>query len=89
MNSLAVSGLTGTIKDKFSAQELTGRIYAKSGTLDDALTLSGFAGTGKGEAVFSFLANQVDDRKKIWALYEEILLCLMKHGSGEQPAEQP
>ena len=77
-NSLAISGLTGTIKDKFDAQELTGRIHAKSGTLDDALTLSGFAQTEKGEAVFSFLANQVDDRKKIWKLYEEILLCLMK-----------
>ena len=78
-NSLAVSGLTGTIKDKFDAQELTGRIHAKSGTLDDALTLSGFAQTEKGEAVFSFLANQVDDRKKIWKLYEEILLCLIKN----------
>ena len=78
-NCLAVSGRTGTIKDKFSAQELTGRIHAKSGTLDDALTLSGFVETEKGEAVFSFLANQVDDRKKIWALYEEILLCLIKN----------
>ncbi len=84
-NSLAVSGLTGTIKDKFSAPELTGRIHAKSGTLDDALTLSGFAGTEKGEAVFSFLANHADDRKKIWAVYEEILLCLMKNGCGGQP----
>ncbi len=26
-NSLAVSGCTGTIKDKFDAQELTGRIH--------------------------------------------------------------
>jgi len=77
-NYLAVSGRTGTIKDKFSARELTGRIHAKSGTLDDALTLSGFAETEKGEAMFSFLANHVEDRKKIWALYEEILLCLMK-----------
>jgi len=77
-NSLAISGLTGTIKDKFAAQELTGRIHAKSGTLDDALTLSGFVETEKGDAVFSFLANHVEDRKKIWKLYEEILLCLMK-----------
>ena len=76
-NSLAISGLTGTIKDKFDAQELTGRIHAKSGTLDDALTLSGFAGTDKGEAVFSLLANHVEDKKKIWKLYEGILLCLM------------
>ncbi len=77
-NSLAIAGLTGTIKDKFSAQEVTGMIHAKSGTLDDVLTLSGFAATGKGEAVFSFLANHVEDKKKIWKLYEEILLCLMK-----------
>jgi len=77
-NSLAIAGLTGTIKDTFSAHELTGRIHAKSGTLDDVLALSGFAETGKGEAVFSFLANHVEDRKKIWKLYEEILLCLMK-----------
>jgi serine-type D-Ala-D-Ala carboxypeptidase/endopeptidase (penicillin-binding protein 4) len=84
-NSLAVSGRTGTIKDKFSAQELTGRIHAKSGTLDDALTLSGFAETEKGDALFSFLANHADDRKKIWKLYEEILLCLLKYGCGAQP----
>jgi serine-type D-Ala-D-Ala carboxypeptidase/endopeptidase (penicillin-binding protein 4) len=77
-NSLAVSGLTGTIKDKFSAQELTGRIHAKSGTLDDALTLSGFAETAKGEVVFSFLANHVEDRKKTWKLYEDILFCIVK-----------
>jgi len=83
-NSLAVSGCTGTIKNTFTAQELTGRIHAKSGTLDDVLTLSGFAGTEKGEIVFSFFANQVEDRKKIWKLYEDILLCFMKDGSGEQ-----
>jgi PBP4 family serine-type D-alanyl-D-alanine carboxypeptidase len=84
-NALAVSGLAGTIKDTFTAQELTGRVHAKSGTLDDVLTLSGFAETGKGEAVFSFLANHVGDKKKIWKLYEEILLCLMKYGCEVQP----
>ena len=84
-NSLAISGLTGTIKDKFTAQVLTGRIHAKSGTLDDVLTLSGFVETEEGEAVFSFLANHVEDRKKIWKLYEEILLCLTKYGCGGQP----
>ncbi|MBN2108482.1 MAG: D-alanyl-D-alanine carboxypeptidase, partial [Deltaproteobacteria bacterium] len=83
--SLAVSGRTGTIKDKFSAQELTGRIHGKSGTMDGALTLSGFAETEKGEVVFSFLANNVDDRKKIWKLYEDILLCLMKYGCEALP----
>jgi D-alanyl-D-alanine carboxypeptidase/D-alanyl-D-alanine-endopeptidase (penicillin-binding protein 4) len=83
--SLAVSGRTGTIQDRFSAQELTGRIHGKSGTMDDALTLSGFAETEKGEVVFSFLANHVDDRKKIWKLYEDILLCLMTYGSKVQP----
>jgi D-alanyl-D-alanine carboxypeptidase/D-alanyl-D-alanine-endopeptidase (penicillin-binding protein 4) len=77
-NSLAVAGRTGTIKDKFSAQALNGRVQAKSGTLDDALTLSGFAETEKGEVVFSFLANRVGDRKKVWRLYEDILLCLVK-----------
>jgi D-alanyl-D-alanine carboxypeptidase/D-alanyl-D-alanine-endopeptidase (penicillin-binding protein 4) len=84
-SSLAVSGRTGTIQDTFSAQELTGRIQGKSGTMDDALTLSGFAETEKGEVVFSFLANHVDDRKKIWKLYEDILLCLMKYGCEGQP----
>jgi D-alanyl-D-alanine carboxypeptidase/D-alanyl-D-alanine-endopeptidase (penicillin-binding protein 4) len=87
-NSLAVSGRTGTIKDKLSAQELTGRIHGKSGTMDDALTLSGFADTDKGEVVFSFLANHVDDRKKIWKLYEDILLCLIKPGCEVQPGWQ-
>ena len=88
-NSLAVSGVSGTIKDKITAQELTGRIHAKSGTLDDALTLSGFAGPDKGGAVFSFLANQVDDRKKIWKLYEEILLCLVQNGYGGATVGHP
>jgi PBP4 family serine-type D-alanyl-D-alanine carboxypeptidase len=77
-SSLAVSGLTGTLKNKFSAQELTGKIHAKSGTLDDVLSLSGFAETEKGEAVFSFIANNVQDKRKIWQLYEKILLCMMR-----------
>ena len=79
-SSLAIAGLTGTLKNKFSAQELTGKVQAKSGTLDDVLSLSGFAETERGEAVFSFIANQVEDKKKIWHLYEKILLCLVTTG---------
>jgi serine-type D-Ala-D-Ala carboxypeptidase/endopeptidase (penicillin-binding protein 4) len=77
-NSLAVSGLTGTIKNKFTAQKLTGRIHAKSGTLDDVVTLSGFAETKNGGAVFSFLANHVEDKEKIWKLYQEILMRVLE-----------
>lgn len=77
-DALAVAGRTGTLKNKCSGRGLAGRIRAKSGSLDDVVTLSGFAETGRGELVFAFLANNVTSKARIWALYQDILLLLMK-----------
>jgi serine-type D-Ala-D-Ala carboxypeptidase/endopeptidase (penicillin-binding protein 4) len=52
--SLAIAGVDGTLKDRMQAGPARGRVRAKTGTLDTASALSGYAGT---RYVFAILQN--------------------------------
>ena len=52
--SLAIAGVDGTLKDRMQAGPARGRVRAKTGTLDTASALSGYAGT---RYVFAVLQN--------------------------------
>ena len=56
--SLPVAGVDGTLEDRMKNTPATGRIHAKTGSVEHVRTLSGFAETLSGRRlIFSFLSN--------------------------------
>src|SRR5271168_1968928 len=56
--SLPVAGVDGTLEDRMKNSPATGRIHAKTGSVEHVRTLSGFAETPSGrKLIFSFLSN--------------------------------
>src|SRR5712691_8401060 len=56
--SLPVAGVDGTLEDRMKITLATGRIHAKTGSVEHVRTLSGFAETPGGRRlIFSFLSN--------------------------------
>lgn len=56
--SLPVAGVDGTLEDRMKNSPVTGRIHAKTGSVEHVRTLSGFAETPGGRRlIFSFLSN--------------------------------
>jgi D-alanyl-D-alanine carboxypeptidase/D-alanyl-D-alanine-endopeptidase (penicillin-binding protein 4) len=58
INTLAISGVDGTLKHRLISREVKGAIYAKTGSLQGVATLSGYMTTRSGRnLVFSIFAN--------------------------------
>lgn len=58
LNTLAVSGTDGTLKNRLASQPLRGVIHAKTGTMYKVISLSGYMTTKSGRnLVFSIFAN--------------------------------
>ena len=56
--SLPVAGVDGSLQDRMKTSPATGRIHAKTGSVEHVRTLSGFAETPSGRRlIFSFLSN--------------------------------
>jgi D-alanyl-D-alanine carboxypeptidase/D-alanyl-D-alanine-endopeptidase (penicillin-binding protein 4) len=61
VSSLAVTGRTGTVKDRMRRGSAAGRCHAKTGTLRDVSALAGICDTTGGRRVgFAFLMNAVN-----------------------------
>ncbi len=60
LNSLAISGTDGTLKNRLSSEQVRGTIRAKTGSLAGVSTLSGYMTTKSGRnLVFCIFANNV------------------------------
>jgi serine-type D-Ala-D-Ala carboxypeptidase/endopeptidase (penicillin-binding protein 4) len=60
LNTLAVSGTDGTLKNRLASEQVRGTIHAKTGTLNGVSTLSGYMTTKSGHnLVFCIFANNV------------------------------
>lgn len=56
--TLPVGGIDGTLSDRFTRAPLRGHVFAKTGTLDEVNTLSGYVTAASGRTlVFSVLCN--------------------------------
>ncbi|MGH9676826.1 MAG: D-alanyl-D-alanine carboxypeptidase/D-alanyl-D-alanine endopeptidase, partial [Candidatus Acidiferrum sp.] len=56
--SLPVAGMDGTLEDRMKNTPAAGRIHAKTGSVENVRTLSGYAETASGRRlIFSFLSN--------------------------------
>jgi D-alanyl-D-alanine carboxypeptidase/D-alanyl-D-alanine-endopeptidase (penicillin-binding protein 4) len=57
-DTLPIAGVDGTLDKRFKNAPLKGRMWAKTGTLDEANALSGYVATASGRVVaFSILVN--------------------------------
>lgn len=61
---LAIGGVDGTLRSRFRSAATRGRVRAKSGTLRNADTLSGYvlSSSGRLPVVFAILINGIDER---------------------------
>jgi len=60
LNTLAVSGTDGTLKNRLAIRPVKGVIHAKTGSLGDVASLSGYMTTKSGRnLIFSIFANNV------------------------------
>lgn len=76
--SLAIGGVDGTLARKFKGGRLTGKMYAKTGTLNDVKALSGYVFDDKARLAFSFLFNEFDaPMDNIARAQEEILETIL------------
>ena len=73
LNTLAISGTDGTLRNRLSATEVRGSIHAKTGTLNGVTTLSGYMTTKSGRnLVFSIFANRVNATARVKRTIDEI-----------------
>jgi PBP4 family serine-type D-alanyl-D-alanine carboxypeptidase len=73
LNTLAVSGTDGTLRNRMSATEVRGSVHAKTGTLNGVNTLSGYMTTKSGRnLVFSIFANHVNAAARVKRTIDEI-----------------
>jgi D-alanyl-D-alanine carboxypeptidase/D-alanyl-D-alanine-endopeptidase (penicillin-binding protein 4) len=57
-NALPAGGIDGTLSDRFTSPAMRGRVHAKTGTLDEVNSLSGYVKAHSGRTyVFSILCN--------------------------------
>ena len=79
----------GTLQDRL--QELHGKLFAKTGTLNQAVALSGFLETSQGTLVFAMLSNELkisldDARAKIDSIIRSYYAGLNQTAPTTQPA---
>lgn len=76
--SLSIGGVDGTLARKFKGGRVTGKMYAKTGTLNDVKALSGYIFDSRARLAFSFLFNDFDaPMDNIARAEEEILEAIL------------
>jgi D-alanyl-D-alanine carboxypeptidase/D-alanyl-D-alanine-endopeptidase (penicillin-binding protein 4) len=82
-SGLAVSGESGTLRDRFTDAPTKGRIRAKTGTLNDVTALSGFAHTQQGQEVtFAYVATGAEVGPILLGLQEQLGTGLVTYPAG-------
>jgi len=77
--ALPIAGVDGTLEETFTDSPVTGRVHAKTGTLNGVRALSGYLTNDRGETiVFSFMINDyLTSVSEINARIERILELLL------------
>ena len=68
LNSLPIAGVDGTLEKRFRRSSIQGRVFAKTGYLNNVRALSGYAFTKSGEVlIFSVISNGVGWKAKAFS----------------------
>ena len=82
-DSLAVAGVDGTMQDRFRGSDLKGRVFAKSGYVNNVRALSGYLQTRDGQwYAFSILMNRVPESPEIKVIQEKIVKAIDAHAAS-------
>lgn len=90
--SLAVGGVDGTLRARFRADGLRGRVLGKTGTLSDSIALSGIlVGADHRRLAFSLVTNGHDPSRKraIRTGHEDVLAVLDAYLAATAGVERP
>ncbi|MGC1183262.1 D-alanyl-D-alanine carboxypeptidase/D-alanyl-D-alanine endopeptidase, partial [Legionella sp.] len=80
LNSLPQAGVSGTLQDRMKDTILNKKVFAKTGSMHDVSSLSGFIINPNAKSfVFSIITNGVVKAEKAKALEEEILLAVQQY----------
>jgi D-alanyl-D-alanine carboxypeptidase/D-alanyl-D-alanine-endopeptidase (penicillin-binding protein 4) len=78
INSLPISGIDGTLKNRMKGTVAEGKVKAKTGTLHNVSALSGYIEIPNKETlVFSFIANNITSPDKVKFLEDKIVNILI------------
>lgn len=79
MASLSVAGVDGTLKDKFTAQELRGRLRAKTGNLRGVNALAGYGLSQEGRLfAFACLVNSTQEKPAFINHSEKLMRAVLE-----------
>ncbi|MEW6684917.1 MAG: D-alanyl-D-alanine carboxypeptidase/D-alanyl-D-alanine-endopeptidase [Candidatus Edwardsbacteria bacterium] len=81
-NSLPIAGIDGTLGQRMQNEEVRGRVYAKTGTLNGVSALSGYLRAKNGKTyAFAIIGNHIK-RKKLAEKVEDYICQLLIESSG-------
>jgi D-alanyl-D-alanine carboxypeptidase/D-alanyl-D-alanine-endopeptidase (penicillin-binding protein 4) len=85
ITSLPIAGVDGTLKNRFGTPDVKGRVFAKTGYLNNVRSLSGYIYTKTGDVlVFSILANGLGWKAREFQndLLIQLVECCKDNGAG-------
>lgn len=83
VKSLPIAGVDGTLKKRFKSSVLEGRVFAKTGYINNVRALSGYALTRSGDVLaFSILSNGIGPQVKTFQsnILTELMDCCRSTG---------
>jgi serine-type D-Ala-D-Ala carboxypeptidase/endopeptidase (penicillin-binding protein 4) len=76
--SMAVAGRSGTLQNRMANTSAAGVVAAKTGTLQGAISLSGYVNSGTSPLVFSILVNSGSSAGTVRGAIDEMVVLLTK-----------
>jgi D-alanyl-D-alanine carboxypeptidase/D-alanyl-D-alanine-endopeptidase (penicillin-binding protein 4) len=79
LTSLPIAGIDGTLKKRMKETQAERQVRAKTGYINDVVSLAGYAGLPDGRVVtFTFIYNGSTDETKVRAFFDNLLVYLVK-----------
>jgi D-alanyl-D-alanine carboxypeptidase/D-alanyl-D-alanine-endopeptidase (penicillin-binding protein 4) len=85
-DTLPVAGVDGSLAERFTDEDVQGRVRGKTGSLGGVKTLSGYATTGRGEEVaFSILTNNLNlPTKRVTDAIDDVVGAIVDDGPAKK-----
>jgi D-alanyl-D-alanine carboxypeptidase/D-alanyl-D-alanine-endopeptidase (penicillin-binding protein 4) len=78
-SSFPIGGVDGTLKSRLKGTKAEGRVRGKTGLLNGAVGLAGFAGRPDGTTLsYVFIYNGSADVTRIWSLFDQMAVVLLE-----------
>lgn len=79
LTSLPIAGIDGTLKKRMKASPAERWVRAKTGYINNVVSLAGYAGRKDGKVlIFSFIYNGSTDETKVRSFFDQLLIYLVK-----------